>query len=222
MNLKLIKMKTIKHLLLIAISLTVMLSACTIEKRIYMPGYSILWNKSIGKTDRQNFVKSSAAQDVKSKVNNIVEETEAVEQRASSVTGIAATNNNKINVPAFNLLLPVSNTEKELKAIPDRNIGNKTIEYAKYNDKYSVPDKYKKGKLARNPTPSNGKSQRRAAWLCACLGYLGVHRFYLGYVGIGIIELLTFGGFSIWAIIDFIRIEEGTLKPKYWHYQRTR
>ena len=44
------------------------------------------------------------------------------------------------------------------------------------------------------------------------LGSLGIHRFYLGYTLIGVIQLLTFGGFLIWAIVDFIRLITGSLK----------
>tara|TARA_B110000116_G_C16207953_1_gene303838 strand:- start:60 stop:374 length:315 start_codon:yes stop_codon:yes gene_type:complete len=40
-------------------------------------------------------------------------------------------------------------------------------------------------------------------------GYLGVHRFYSGHIGIGIIQLLTFGGCLIWAIVDFVVILMG-------------
>ncbi|MDR1421330.1 MAG: TM2 domain-containing protein [Coriobacteriales bacterium] len=36
------------------------------------------------------------------------------------------------------------------------------------------------------------------------LGWLGVHRFMRGQIGIGIIYLLTFGGFGIAWLIDFI------------------
>lgn len=34
------------------------------------------------------------------------------------------------------------------------------------------------------------------------LGFLGIDRFYLGYVGLGIIKLITFGGFLFWWAID--------------------
>lgn len=36
------------------------------------------------------------------------------------------------------------------------------------------------------------------------LSGLGVHRFMRGQVGLGILMILTAGGFGIWALIDFI------------------
>lgn len=38
------------------------------------------------------------------------------------------------------------------------------------------------------------------------LGCLGVDRFYLGYIGLGILKLITFGGFGVWWLIDLILI----------------
>lgn len=66
--------------------------------------------------------------------------------------------------------------------------------------------------------PSGGKSQLIALLLCFFLGGLGIHRFYLGYTTIGIIQLLTAGGCGIWALIDLIRIITGDLKPKDGDY----
>ena len=40
----------------------------------------------------------------------------------------------------------------------------------------------------------------------AFLGYLGIDRFYMGQVGIGIGKLLTLGGCGIWYLIDIILI----------------
>lgn len=65
------------------------------------------------------------------------------------------------------------------------------------------------------------KSQLTALLLAFFLGFLGVHRFYLGYVGIGVIQLLTAGGCGIWALVDFIRIILGTLEPANGPYDQT-
>lgn len=57
------------------------------------------------------------------------------------------------------------------------------------------------------------KSKTVALILSILLGELGVDRFYLGYTGLGILKLITCGGFGIWYLIDFIMIVTGKLKP---------
>ena len=58
------------------------------------------------------------------------------------------------------------------------------------------------------------KSKVAAALLCFFLGGLGVHRFYVGKVGTGILWLFTFGLFGIGALVDFIMILVGAFKDK--------
>jgi len=45
-------------------------------------------------------------------------------------------------------------------------------------------------------------------------GTFGVDRIYLGYVGTGILKLITLGGFGIWTIIDLFVIMAGAMKDK--------
>lgn len=58
------------------------------------------------------------------------------------------------------------------------------------------------------------KSKVVAALLCFFLGCFGIHRFYVGKVGTGILWFLTAGWFGIGALVDFVVILCGGFRDK--------
>lgn len=59
------------------------------------------------------------------------------------------------------------------------------------------------------------KSRLVALLLCLFLGYLGLHRFYVGKNGTGILIIITIGGFfGIWVLIDLVMIIVGSFTDK--------
>jgi TM2 domain-containing membrane protein YozV len=62
--------------------------------------------------------------------------------------------------------------------------------------------------------PVSDKSMVPAALLCFFLGVIGIHRFYVGKIGTGILLILTLGGLGIWQLIDLIMIIIASFKDK--------
>ena len=66
---------------------------------------------------------------------------------------------------------------------------------------------------AAEPTTST-RTKGLAALLCI-LGFIlvaGMHRFYVGKIGTGILMLVTFGALGVWTLVDLILILVGELK----------
>lgn len=61
-------------------------------------------------------------------------------------------------------------------------------------------------------------SRLAALLLCFFLGWLGVHRFYVGKVGTGVAMIFTFGGLGVWTLIDFIMIITGSFTDANGRY----
>lgn len=61
---------------------------------------------------------------------------------------------------------------------------------------------------------TGSKSWIAALLLCFFVGTFGIHRFYVGKIGTGILMLVTFGGFGLWTLIDFIMIAIGKFSDK--------
>ncbi|MCC6754600.1 MAG: TM2 domain-containing protein [Saprospiraceae bacterium] len=117
-------------------------------------------------------------------------------------------------------------TEKPVAEKKKQNLGGKVKAFvarkAIERELRKIEQKQELSSFDDDDAPSSGgKSQLVALLLVIFVGGLGIHRFYLGYTTIGIIQLLTLGGCGIWALIDLIRIVTGDLKPKNGNYTET-
>ena len=54
--------------------------------------------------------------------------------------------------------------------------------------------------------PTKSKAPPHLLWLISIFGWLGIHRFYLGKIGTGIIWIFTGGLFGIGSLIDLFTL----------------
>jgi restriction system protein len=68
--------------------------------------------------------------------------------------------------------------------------------------------------MANYVTTTSDKSKKTAAILCACgfLGIGGLHLFYVGKIGKGLLYLFTVGFFLIGTIVDLLSIATGSFR----------
>lgn len=67
-------------------------------------------------------------------------------------------------------------------------------------------------KMSNYVTNTSDKKRLTALLLCIFLGFFGVHQFYVGKIGKGILYLLTAGIFGIGWVVDIFKIALGTFK----------
>ena len=66
--------------------------------------------------------------------------------------------------------------------------------------------------MANFITTTSDKSRGLALFLCIFLGWAGIHHFYVGRIGKGILYMITFGFFCIGWFIDCFKILLGSFR----------
>ncbi len=180
-------------------------------------------------------------------------QTAAIESKQNPVETAQSSSSNEVISPAHEeqaVVYASANTEKVKSVIANENpkqINTKTAKYAEYKsvslntkaERKQVKAELKKAAADYKAiTKADGiegtkgfaRNQIVALVLAIFFGGLGVHRFYLGKIGSGIVFfLLAMTSFLIvpgvalliWLLIDIIRIAIGRLKPKGGDYETT-
>jgi TM2 domain-containing membrane protein YozV len=214
--------------MLIFSAFIMVLSSCSVEKRTHLSGYHIDWkNKNENAANRVKQEKIDAI--VSQEVAVATIETEVAPEEATEVTA-------SVNAAEIALVAPIAKLAKKAvsKSVAVNTAEVNTSNVSLTEEKQAVkPLKIEKKAAAPKPL-ERIRNQIIAAVLAFFLGWLGIHRFYLGYTGAGIVQLLLFIlgiplmlifiGYLmilaawIWVLIDFIRILLGDLKPKGGSY----
>ena len=201
-----------KKITLLALAAIFVVSSCTIEKRLYNSGYHVEWNHSKKHVDTDQLAQEESNTEVREVA--VAQETRTVytDQVVEESVVIDA-----VETTAVETENEVSNT-----IVSAKNAGDQEAAVSAVKDQQVKALKAKESKKAeKSKAPAGGKSQIIALILCFFLGVLGIHRFYLGYTGIGVLMLLTGGLCGILALIDFIRILLGDLGPNGGSYSET-
>ena len=64
----------------------------------------------------------------------------------------------------------------------------------------------------QNQRSASTLNWQTALLLSIFLGWLGVDRFYSGRISLGILKLLTLGGYFVWWIVDIVLLLQGRMK----------
>ncbi len=202
-------MKLIKLPSLVALVLTLSIASCSMKKQAYLYNeYRNDWNTTGNHSESQKLARN---------YNSI-----------KSVKSITETNTDKPYIPIEKISTKTGNNNiiqslKKISSSKNKNIFTEQANKTLYNENAITKkiSKVLKKPNKNNATTDGGKSQLVALLLAIFVGILGIHRFYLGYTGIGILMLLTGGVCGILALIDLIRIIIGDLKPRYEEYTDT-
>ena len=71
-----------------------------------------------------------------------------------------------------------------------------------------------KEKLVDSSTKTNSIDWLALFLLTFFVGVLGVHRFYVGKIGTGVLMLITLGGLGVWFLVDLLLVVTGQFTNK--------
>lgn len=190
------------------IALIALISSCTVVKRVHQTGYYVSWHKqhkTIPSSDEQSLVQQ-LKEPIIVPINEIVSEQLLPNSEVAQVVENTDEVTNVSSVESTSEVVSTKTTTPEVET--SKIVAKKTI-------KVFENGKDEKSKATSSADSGSGKSQLVALILCILLGLIGVHRFYLGYTGLGILYLLTFGLFGVGWLIDLILlIIPNGLSPK--------
>ena len=108
-------------------------------------------------------------------------------------------------------------TEKYRKELQNNNINNQSTQTTAQPQTINIVNTNTNTNDNANTGayPFPPKSKWVAFFLCLFLGGLGIHRFYVGKIGTGILYILTWGLFGIGVIVDLIVILVGGFRDKW-------
>ena len=202
------KKTTTSKLGLLMAMVAILISSCstnaTFSKRYHSRGFNIAWG---GGSAANNNPVTQTPKKVMAKSDGVAQNTENL-----TVQSVNSTENAAVEASIVNTAL-VSSTILAKNEVATLKNSTQTSTHAVK----SATVISKKAKLKLVSSVSNKTLSQEIDWvafiLCLFLGVFGIHRFYLGYPLIGVLQILTLGGFGIWILIDLIRIITGDLGP---------
>lgn len=245
---------------------SILLSSCTVEKRLYTKGFNVQWKKKFAKAKPQPKTEESGGsvtiaglpqRGTANPVNVLQPSILSNSRKWNIVTKVAS------NIPHFDFFIEnKKKLRKEIEAgllatINDLKLSPKDFKAElalhKYTERrfkpittvlkqvpYSELEK-SNGKNSDKAIFGEDKSQLVALVLAIIAGWLGVHRFYLGYmhrallhllcfflalllmltIFLSILGILLFLVLLIFQIIDIVNIVTGDLQPRHGGYTDT-